>query len=212
VHGRLQPRQHGGRRGADPFASEAGLPIGRRARRHGPVDPLGLSGGHQGGPARGVGDGHPPASGEHSQRGRGRLRPADLRALRRQAHADHRRRRNGRRNPPLPAGRRGKGHYGRQPQLRAGRPIGRKMERPGAALGQTVRGPHRSRPGDQHHRCRGADRDIATVRTDRSRPARSAASAGVMVVLSRRAASLAIDPRRVFRHFRAERKITGRRT
>ena len=48
-----------------------------------------------------------PAPREHSQRGRGRLRTRHLRTIRRQENAGHRRRRDGRGNAALPAGRRG---------------------------------------------------------------------------------------------------------
>ena len=74
-----------------------------RARQHRAAVARGLSGGHPRRPPRGHRDGHPPAPREHPQRGGGRFRPADLRALRRQADAGDRRRRDGRRDAPLPS-------------------------------------------------------------------------------------------------------------
>ena len=62
---------------------KAGLPGGHRAGQHGAADARRVSGGAARGAARGHRNGHPPAPRERSQRGRGRFRPANLRALRR---------------------------------------------------------------------------------------------------------------------------------
>ena len=103
----------------------------------GPLLAHGLSGRHPRRPPRDHRNRHPPASREHSQRGRGRLRPADLRALRRQGNARHRGGRNGRRNPPLSPRRRGPADHRRQSEFRAGLPAG-------ARSGKARRGPGRN--------------------------------------------------------------------
>ncbi len=121
VHRGRQPRQHGGGRAADSRPGEGGLPGGGGARQRRSAVARGLSGGHPRRPPRGRRDGHPPAPGEHPQRGRGRLRPADLRAIRRQADAGDRRGRDGRGNAALPPRRGRAADHGRQPAFRAGR-------------------------------------------------------------------------------------------
>ena len=99
---------------------KAGLSGGHRAGQHRAADARGVSGGAARGPAGGQRNGHPSAPREHSQRGRGRFRPANLRTLRRQGGAGDRGRRNGRRNAALPAGRRGLAGDGRQPAASTG--------------------------------------------------------------------------------------------
>ena len=120
-HRGRQPRQHGGGRAADSRPGEAGVPGGRAARQRRTAAARGLSGGHPRRPPRRRGDRHPPAAGERSQRRRGRFRPANLRALRRQEDARRRRRRNGRGNAPLPARRGRHGHHRGQPAVRTRR-------------------------------------------------------------------------------------------
>ena len=135
-----QSGQHGSRRAANPGPGETGVPGGHRAGQHRPADARRVSGGAARGAAGGQRNQPPSAPREHSQRGGGRLRPPDLRTLRRQGNAGHRRRRNGRRDAPLLAGGGVAPHHGREPALRPGRGTGRAVAWPRRGLGRTAAG------------------------------------------------------------------------
>ncbi len=96
-----------------------------------------LSGGPARGQARGQRNGDQRAPRQHSQRGGGRFRPPDLRAVRRQARAGDRRRRNGRRDPALPARRGRPRHHGNQSQPCARGTARSRVRRSSRAVGKT---------------------------------------------------------------------------
>ena len=136
----VQPRQHGPRRAANSGPGEAGLPGGHRTGQHRAAAARRVSGGAAGGAARGRRNGHPPAARERAQRGRGRFRPADLRAIRRQEALVIGAGEMAEEMFALFAGGGRAADHGRQSAFRAGAGIGPAVARPGRAVGGVAAG------------------------------------------------------------------------